>query len=143
MARLMLLLVAAEGKVMAEKKKVTLIEDYEVCRDILATIIRSMDYAVILPRSKAAAEKANVIVVYLDFSQMRGLDTISALRADRRTKDIPIIVYVPWGHDEAAVAALDAGANHVVNDPITVDALEAGIAKYAPRPNPFELGAAA
>lgn len=128
---------------MAEKKKVMLIEDYEVCRDILATMIRTMGYEVILPHSKAAAEQADVIVVYLDFPQMRGLDTIRDLRADRWTKDIPIIVFLPWGYDEAAVAALDAGANHVVNDPITVDRLEASIAKYAPRANPFELTAAA
>lgn len=50
MARHMLLLVAAEGKIMAEKKKVTLIEDYKVCRDIIAVIIRTMGREVILPR---------------------------------------------------------------------------------------------
>ena len=126
---------------MAEKKTVMLIEDYQVCRDILTTIIRTMGYQVILPHSDAPAEKSDVIVVYLDYPEMRSLNTIRDLRADRKTKDIPIIVFLPWGYNEAAEAALDAGANHVVTDPITVEALEANIAKYAPCANPFDLTA--
>jgi DNA-binding response OmpR family regulator len=117
---------------MAQKQKVMLIEDNEDCREILATMIRLMGFEVILPAGNPADETADVIVVYLDFPQMRTIRTVRALRADQRTADTPIIVFLPWRYDNGTLAALDAGANDVFDGPITIDALRAGIAKYAP-----------
>lgn len=117
---------------MAQKQKVMLIEDNEDCREILATMILLMGYEVILPDGDVADETADVIVVYLDFPQMRTINTIRALRDDQRTKDIPIIVFLPWAYDEGTEAALEAGADDVFDGPIKIETLRAHIAKYAP-----------
>jgi len=118
---------------MAQKHKVMLIEDYHNCREILAALIRLMGYEVILANSDIAEETADIIVGYLDFPPTRTVRTIRALRADSRTKDIPIIVFLPWKYDDGALAALDAGANEVFDGPIKRDVLRAGIAKYIPK----------
>lgn len=117
---------------MTQKQKVVLLEDNEDCREILATMIRLMGYEVILLDGDAAAEAADAIVVYLDFPQMRTIRTIREIRDDRRTKHIPIIVFLPWAYDEGTMAALDAGANDVFDGPITIEALRAGLEKYLP-----------
>jgi DNA-binding response OmpR family regulator len=117
---------------MVQKRKVVLIEDNEDCREILASMIRLMGFEVILPDGNPADEIAGVIVVYLDFPHMRTIGTIRALRDDQRTANTPIIVYLPWKYDKATLAALDAGANEVFDGPINIEALRAGIAKYAP-----------
>lgn len=117
---------------MAQTTKIMLIEDNEDCREIVATMIRLMGYDVTLPVGNPADETADVIVVYLDFPQMRTIRTIRALRDDQRTADTPIIVFLPWTYKTGTVAALHAGANEVFDAPLTVEALQAGIEKYAP-----------
>jgi len=42
---------------------------------------------------------------------MRTIHTIHALRGDRRTKDIPIKVFVPGAYDEGASAAFSSAAD--------------------------------
>jgi CheY-like chemotaxis protein len=85
-----------------------------------------------LAHDNVADEIADVIVVYLDFPQMRTLHTIRALRDDQRFKDIPIIVFLPWTYKTGASAALDAGANAVFDGPLTIEALGAALAQYVP-----------
>lgn len=117
---------------MSGKKKVMMVEDNPDCREILATMIRLMDYDVIFPGTNSAEDTVDVIVVYLDFPQLRTVRTIKALRDDATTKEVPIVAFIPWAYDEGATAARDAGANDVMIGPITMEALRAGIEKYAP-----------
>jgi CheY-like chemotaxis protein len=117
---------------MTQKQKIMLIEDNEDCREILAAMIRLMGYEVVLADDNVADEIADVIVVYLDFPQMRTIHTMRALRDNQRTKDVPIVVFLPWTYNGGTLAALDAGANDVFDGPIKIETLRAGIAKYAP-----------
>jgi DNA-binding response OmpR family regulator len=117
---------------MTQKKKVALVEDNEDCREILATMIRLMGYELIVPLDSEVDETIDVIVVYLDFPQMHILGTIRALRDDQRTKNIPIIGFLPWPYREGTLATLDAGANDVFDGPLTFEALGSAIEKYAP-----------
>ena len=117
---------------MAQKAKVMLIEDNENCREICASMIRLLGYKLIWPHGNAAKDTPDVIVVYLDFPHMRTLHTVRALRDDQRTKDIPIIVFLPWTHGDGKLAALEAGANEAFDGPLKFEALQAGITKYAP-----------
>jgi CheY-like chemotaxis protein len=92
-----------------------------------------MGYEVILPCGNPAVERADVIVVYLDFPQMRTIRTIRELRDDQKTAHTPIIVFLPWTYKHGTAAALHAGANEVFDGPLTIEALQAGIEKYAPQ----------
>ncbi|HYA30101.1 MAG TPA: hypothetical protein VEI95_14880 [Acidobacteriota bacterium] len=117
---------------MAQKKKVMIIEDNPDCGEILAAMIRLMDYEVIFPGGNAANETADAIVVYLDFPRMRTVQMIRTLREDSMSKGIPIVAFIPWAYDDGATAARNAGADDVITGPITMEALRTGIAKYAP-----------
>jgi len=117
---------------MAQKKKVMIIEDNPDCGEILAAMIRLMDYEVIFPAGNAANETADAIVVYLDFPRMRTVQMIRTLREDSMSKGIPIVAFIPWAYDDGATAARNAGADDVITGPITMEALRTGIAKYAP-----------
>jgi DNA-binding response OmpR family regulator len=108
--------------------KVMLIEENDECREILADLMRLSGFQVV----KAGEGIADVIVVYLDFPEMRGLRTILALRKNPQTRQTPIIVYLPWSYDDAVAAALRAGADEVFDRPLTFQALATGITKYAP-----------
>jgi CheY-like chemotaxis protein len=132
LARAVLLSALVEEEFMGQKPKVMLIEDNEDCREVLAAMIRLMGYEAVLPGGKPADETADVIVVYLDFPQMRTILTIRALRDDQRTKDTPIIVFLPWTYENGTLAALDAGANEVFDGPLRIETLRDGIEKYAP-----------
>jgi DNA-binding response OmpR family regulator len=112
---------------MAQKQKIMLIEDSDECREILATMIRLMGYEVVF-----AGDTAHVIVVYLDYPEMRTVHTIRALRDDQQTKDTPIIVFLPWTYEAATRVVLDAGADDVFDGPLKIETLQAGITKYAP-----------
>ena len=117
---------------MSGKKNIMMVEDNPDCREILATMIRLMDYEVVFPGSSSAGQPVGVIVVYLDFPQLRTVRTIKALREDATTQEVPIVAFIPWAYEDGATAARDAGANEVVIGPITMEALRAGIEKYAP-----------
>ena len=117
--------------IMAQTQKIMLIEDSDDCREILATMIRLMGYEVI-----HIGDTADLIVVYLDFPEMRTIKTIRALRSDQRTKEIPIIVFLPWSYDAASLLAIEAGANEVFDGPFKIETLQVGIEKYAPRDRP-------
>jgi CheY-like chemotaxis protein len=62
-----------------------------------------MGYEVILPGGNRVDETADVIVVYLDFSQMRTIRTRRALREDQRTAETPIIVFMAWTYENGTL----------------------------------------
>jgi hypothetical protein len=63
MARSVLRITLVAGEFMAQKRKVTLIEDNEDCRGILATMILLTGYQVILTDGDVAYETTDVTVV--------------------------------------------------------------------------------
>lgn len=64
--------------------------------------------------SKAREQKPALIVLDLNASSLRPLDSIAALKADPQTHDTPILAFVSHVQVDLKQQALNAGADHVV-----------------------------
>ena len=81
--------------------------DYLFCRGQYATRLPDA-----LPR-----------VVFLDLKmpQMSGLDTLKVIRADKRTVDLPVVIFTVSHDDPSIASAYAAGANSYVVKPLSLD----------------------
>ncbi|MBI3550644.1 MAG: response regulator [Elusimicrobia bacterium] len=83
---------------MAELTKVLVIEDHPATRALVKMILESEGYAVTLAIDgesgvqMAVSEPPNLIVVDIMMPNMSGWDVIKTLRADRRCRNVPILV---------------------------------------------------
>ncbi len=97
-------------------------------------ILNALGYRVLLPKNGSEinleAGLPDITFVYLDFPQQNGIKAILDLKANPKTQDIPIVVFLPLGLDQAAKAALDAGTTEVVSDPLAGGALSASLEKH-------------
>lgn len=83
---------------MADKQKVLVIEDHPATRALVKMILESDGYSVSLADDgesglkMALAESPHLIVVDIMMPNLSGWDVIKALRVDRRSKNVPILV---------------------------------------------------
>jgi signal transduction histidine kinase/CheY-like chemotaxis protein len=79
-------------------KKLLIIDDEDVSRYILRGLLTGTPYVVIEARNgeeglaKALSEKPDVITLDLIMPGMNGFEVLTILKADHRTKDIPVII---------------------------------------------------
>jgi len=123
-------------------KRTLLIEDNPECRKMLTYIIRYLGYDVIGADtndgiSKAVLDCPDLILLSLDFPEMRGLDVVASLKNNPATSSLPILVYPPWDSEEATEAVLEAGATEVLKEPFTLESFRQSLEKYASSINKF------
>ena len=97
-------------------KRVNLANGVDVVRDgqqALDYLFHEGDYA-------AREERGNPSVVLLDLGLPRlgGLEVLARLRADPRTRRLPVVVLTSSSEDEDRVRSYDLGANSFVRKPI-------------------------
>jgi CheY-like chemotaxis protein len=77
--------------------------------------------------SKAAEEQPDVIVVDFNMHEMSGVALIRALRNQKTTSRIPIIVLSATDADQGISPSTAAGANGYLSKPVDFDDLRAAI----------------
>lgn len=77
--------------------------------------------------SKAAEEQPDVIVVDFNMHEMSGVALIRALRNQKTTSRIPIIVLSATDADQGISPSTAAGANGYLSKPVDFDDLSAAI----------------
>ena len=77
--------------------------------------------------SKAAEEQPDVIVVDFNMHEMSGVALIRALRNQKATSRIPIIVLSATDADQGISPSTAAGANSYLSKPVDFDDLSAAI----------------
>jgi CheY-like chemotaxis protein len=77
--------------------------------------------------SKAAEEQPDVIVVDFNMHEMSGVALIRALRNQKATSRIPIIVLSATDADQGISPSTAAGANGYLSKPVDFDDLRAAI----------------
>ena len=81
--------------------------DYLFCRGQYAT--------------RAPDELPRVVFLDLNMPRLSGIETLKIIRADPRTKEIPVVIFT-ISHDDASIAtAYAAGANSYVVKPVSLD----------------------
>jgi len=81
----------------------------------------------ILAVSRAAEEQPDVIVVDMNMHEMSGVSLIRALRNQKATSRIPIIVLSATDADQGISPSTAAGANGYLSKPVDFDDLSATI----------------
>nr|WP_284710903.1 HD domain-containing phosphohydrolase [Desulfovibrio aminophilus] len=110
-------------EIVEQCKKILVVDDEAVNRDVLAGLLRSFGHEPMLADSGLMAlEKLNagVDLVLLDAVMpfMDGYDLVRAIRSDPRHADIPLIMVTALAAKEDRLRAVDAGCSDFISKPI-------------------------
>ena len=104
-------------------KKILIIEDYPATSKMIADILEMEGFTPLIASDgtvgleKAATEQPALILLDIMLPGINGLEVCSRLRADPRTKDVPVIMVSVKSSNEDVKAGLAKGANGYVAKP--------------------------
>lgn len=78
---------------------------------------------------KIESEMPDLILCDWNMPEMNGLQLVNAVRANPKTKELPIIMLTTINTKEEILAVMSAGANDFLNKPFTPEALKQKIEK--------------
>lgn len=117
--------------------KVLIIEDNDDNRDILKHQLEYLGYAVVEAADgleglkQAEKERPDLIIVDVMMPGIDGREVARRLRADPKTKDIPILAATVLFHTEDIHGCLTAGCNDVITKPFTLQQLREKLAQFS------------
>jgi CheY-like chemotaxis protein len=107
------------------KAKVLLVDDSEVVLMTEKLLLRNMgDFEMLFARNGREAvklahtEQPDLILMDIVMPEMNGIEACRAIRADRRTQRIPIIMVTTKSERDTIAAGYQAGCNDYVTKPI-------------------------
>jgi len=109
--------------------KVLVIEDNDDNREILKQQLKYLGYEVIEASdgpeglTQAQQENPDIIIVDIMMPGVDGREVARKLRAEPKTKDIPILAATVLFHTEDLQSCLDAGCNDVLSKPFSLKQL--------------------
>src|SRR5688572_30818339 len=117
----------ASGLDLAEDRmtKVLVVEDDTAIQELLVAWLKQSGYQVVQALSAEAALEAikrelpDVVVLDWMLPKMSGLALARHLRADRRTKSLPIIMLTARGDEPDKLAGLEHGADDYLTKPFS------------------------
>jgi two-component system, response regulator len=132
-------LVARRQPMMAHEKTIFLVEDNDADADLAVRAFRrakitnplirardgvdALDY--LFGRGKYAAKDARelpvVVLLDLNIPKISGLEVLKAIRADERTKHLPVVILTSSNEDRDRLGAYDHFANSYVIKPVDYD----------------------
>jgi CheY-like chemotaxis protein len=119
-------------------KVVLLVEDVEDNRDLVSFVIaRSrMDVSLVIAENgqeaidKAFANPPHLILMDMQMPVMDGWHAVPLLKADERTKDVPVIAFTAQAKPEDKQRAREMGCSDYYTKPMDPEELLALIKKY-------------
>jgi two-component system, cell cycle response regulator DivK len=116
-------------EVVAKKPRVLVVDDFDDVREMYVDYLRYLGFDADGAANgreavrKTLAHRQSLVVMDLAMPVLDGWEATRILRADRRTRDIPIVVLTGHALPEHVKRAKDAGANEVVEKPCEPAAL--------------------
>jgi two-component system phosphate regulon response regulator PhoB len=106
------------------KEKILIVDDEEDILELLRFNLTREGYQVRCVATgeaavKAASEPTDLILLDLMLPGMNGLDVARFLRADSRTREIPIVMVTAKGEEPDVVAGLELGADDYIAKPFS------------------------
>ena len=104
--------------------RILLVEDNEMNRDMLSRRLRKRGHEVLLALDglegieKAAAEKPEIILLDMSLPVLDGWEAARRLKADEKTREIPVIALTAHAMAGDRQRCLDAGADDYDTKPI-------------------------
>lgn len=119
----------------AQGRRILLVDDSVDAALALSMLLEALGHEVRTehdgPRALAALDefKPEVVVLDIGLPGMSGFDVAREMRQREATKDVLLLALTGWGSDADRQAALDAGFDHHLTKPVTIEALEAALTK--------------
>jgi DNA-binding response OmpR family regulator len=108
-------------------EKILVVDDEEPIRQILLRLFQKHGYEVVLGCNGkeairlAVSEQPHLIMLDASMPELGGLEACAALRADKRTRAIPIMVATAFG--DVLEGVVDAGVDDLVTKPFELTEL--------------------
>ena len=123
---------------MASQKKVLIVDDDTGCRELLVMIAEKLGYSALQAADgiealdQASQRHPDLIFMDLLMPRMSGDEATALLKAKLPTKDIPIVICTALSQGPQTTAALDAGAEEILQKPIGMSVIRGALQRYAP-----------
>jgi len=119
------------------KKTILVVDDHEFLRKFWQNKLSSSNYKIIQASDgdeglkKAKSEVPDLILLDIIMPKVNGYEVLKNLKADEKTKDIPVIVLSNLGKDEEIKQGLKLGAvDFIVKSDVIPSEVEQKIKKY-------------
>jgi len=119
-------------------RKILIVEDNADWRELLAVILRRLDYEVVVAATgedgvqQAVATRPDLILMDLGLPKMSGDEATVCIKSNPTTKNIPIVIQTAFGKGPTAERAMGAGAADIMHKPINVVDIRAMLKKHLP-----------
>ncbi|HBA41220.1 MAG TPA: two-component system response regulator [Deltaproteobacteria bacterium] len=117
--------------------KILIIEDNDDNRDILKHQLEYLGYEVVEAvdglegLNQVAKEQPDLVIVDIMMPGIDGKEVARRLRADSKTKDLPVLAATVLFHSEDIHSCLVAGCNDVLTKPFTLQQLKDRLEKLS------------
>jgi len=117
--------------------KVLVIEDNDDNRDILKHQLQYLGYEVVEAADgleglkQVEKENPDLVIVDIMMPGIDGREVTRRLRADSKTKELPILAATVLFHTEDVHSCLTAGCNDVITKPFTLQQLKDRLEKFS------------
>ena len=118
---------------MSKRLRVLVVDDYDDVRELYATYLRHVGYDVSMAADGNAAlrcalhETCDLIVLDVSLPAMDGMTILRLLRANPKTKDIPVIMLSAAVGETVRPQAREAGATMFLGKPCLPEELDEAI----------------
>lgn len=123
---------------MGSQKKVLIVDDDTGCRELLVMIAEKLGYSALQAADgiealdQASERLPDLIFMDLLMPRMSGDKATALLKAKLPTKNIPIVICTALSQGPQTTAALDAGAEEILQKPIGMSVIRGALQRYAP-----------
>jgi len=123
---------------MGSQKKVLIVDDDTGCRELLVMIAEKLGYSALQAVdgveavNQASERHPDLIFMDLLMPRMSGDEATALLKAKPPTKNIPIVICAALSQGSQTTAALEAGAEEILQKPIGMSAIRGALQRYAP-----------
>ena len=123
----------------SESKKILIIEDDKFLAKMLARMLESHNYEIILAGTgkeglvKASGDKVNLILLDIMLPDIDGFDLLATIKREEKTKNIPVIIISNLGQPEDIKQGKDLGAlDYIIKSDLSLDEVVAKVRKCLP-----------
>jgi CheY-like chemotaxis protein len=118
-------------------KHILIVDDSEMIRDLIKILLSEYGYIVSMAANGRHAwdmikiNSFDCVVLDLNMPEMDGVQVLEHIRADPKTKDLPVVVVTANDYAERQREAISAGANEVITKPFNNKELILAISQLA------------
>jgi two-component system, chemotaxis family, chemotaxis protein CheY len=132
---------AHSGGEMMAQRKILVIEDSSIMRQLLVMALRRLPAVTVLEANDGlealkllANETVDLIFTDINMPQLDGLKLVALLRQDSRYGQVPIVIVTTEGVDQDRDRALQLGANAYIHKPVQTPQVVEIAARLLDRP---------